>query len=202
MARVLRRRPGGAHRTAANRRGGPRRARRPPDASCVASAAGRRGRSSPWSLRNRVGTADGALQSTVATDCHEEGPPGDTLVVFTEKRAPRRPAHMLHAGLDLSRKKLDVCLLSGRGEHLDQLAVPPEVDSLRRLARGIGEVHAEPVSAVVESMTGRGSSTTRSRPRAGSLQRSLAPPRSSLARTPKSPGSRRRMHPGRRWRLP
>jgi transposase len=61
---------------------------------------------------------------------------------------------MLHAGLDLSRKKLDVCLLSERGEHLDQLAVPPDVDSLRRLARRIDEVHAEPVSAVVESMTG------------------------------------------------
>jgi transposase len=61
---------------------------------------------------------------------------------------------MLHAGLDLSRKKLDVCLLSEQGEHLDQLAVPPDVDSLRRLARRIDEVHAEPVSAVVESMTG------------------------------------------------
>jgi transposase len=61
---------------------------------------------------------------------------------------------MLHAGLDLSRKKLDVCLLSEQGEHLDQLAVAPDVDSLRRLARRIDEVHAEPVSAVVESMTG------------------------------------------------
>jgi transposase len=30
---------------------------------------------------------------------------------------------MLHAGLDLSRKKVDVCLLSEAGEHLDQLAV-------------------------------------------------------------------------------
>ena len=37
---------------------------------------------------------------------------------------------MLHAGLDLSRKKLDVCLLSDRGEHLDQLAVPPDVARL------------------------------------------------------------------------
>jgi hypothetical protein len=37
---------------------------------------------------------------------------------------------MLHAGLDLSRKKLDVCLLSNDGEHLDQLAVAPDVDSL------------------------------------------------------------------------
>jgi transposase len=61
---------------------------------------------------------------------------------------------MLHAGLDLSRKKVDVCLLSDEGEHLDQLAVPPDVDSLRALSRRIEEVHAEPVSAVVESMTG------------------------------------------------
>src|SRR5215203_3363292 len=61
---------------------------------------------------------------------------------------------MLHAGLDLSRKKLDVCLLSDRGEHLDQLAVPPDVESLKTLARRIDEVHAEPVRAVVESMTG------------------------------------------------
>jgi transposase len=61
---------------------------------------------------------------------------------------------MLHAGLDLSRKKLDVCLLSDQGEHLDQLAVPPDVDSLKTLARRIEEVHGEPVCAVVESMTG------------------------------------------------
>jgi transposase len=61
---------------------------------------------------------------------------------------------MLHAGLDLSRRKLDVCLLSERGEHLDQLAVPPDVDSLKTLARRIEEVHREPVCAVVESMTG------------------------------------------------
>jgi transposase len=61
---------------------------------------------------------------------------------------------MLHAGLDLSRKRLDVCLLSDHGEHLDQLAVPPDRDSLKRLARRIDEVHREPVCAVVESMTG------------------------------------------------
>ena len=48
---------------------------------------------------------------------------------------------MLHAGLGLNRKKLDICLLSGEGEHLDQLAVAPDVDSLRRLARRIDEVH-------------------------------------------------------------
>ncbi len=61
---------------------------------------------------------------------------------------------MLHAGLDLSRRKVDVCLLSDEGEHLDQLAVPPDVDSLKTLARRIEEVHRQPVCAVVESMTG------------------------------------------------
>jgi transposase len=61
---------------------------------------------------------------------------------------------MLHAGLDLSRRRLDVCLLSDEGEQLEQLAVAPDVDSLRTLARRVDEVHAEAVSAVVESMTG------------------------------------------------
>jgi transposase len=61
---------------------------------------------------------------------------------------------MLHAGLDLSRKRVDVCLLSDEGEHLDQLAVPPDADSLRTLARRIEETHREPVCAVIESMTG------------------------------------------------
>ena len=57
---------------------------------------------------------------------------------------------MLHAGLDLSRKRLDVCLLSDQGEHLDQLVVPPDAGSLRTLAARIEEVHAEPVCAVIE----------------------------------------------------
>jgi transposase len=61
---------------------------------------------------------------------------------------------MLHAGLDLSRKKVDVCLLSEQGEHLAQLAVPPDADALRSLARRIEESYREPVCAVVESMTG------------------------------------------------
>jgi hypothetical protein len=42
---------------------------------------------------------------------------------------------MLHAGLGLSRRKVDVCLLSDEGEHLDQLAVAPDVESLRSLAK-------------------------------------------------------------------
>ena len=61
---------------------------------------------------------------------------------------------MLHAGLDLSRKRLDVCLLGDDGQHLDQLAVAPDVDSLKRFARRISETHRQPVCAVIESMTG------------------------------------------------
>ena len=60
---------------------------------------------------------------------------------------------MLHAGLDLSRKRIDVCLLSDQGELLDELACPPDRDGLRGLARRVGS-HGEPVVGVIESMTG------------------------------------------------
>ncbi|MBA3264585.1 MAG: transposase [Thermoleophilaceae bacterium] len=56
--------------------------------------------------------------------------------------------------MDLSRKKLDICLLSESGERVDQLTAPPDADALRTLARRIDEVHREPVCAVIESMTG------------------------------------------------
>jgi transposase len=60
----------------------------------------------------------------------------------------------LHAGLDLSRRKVDVCLLSEQGEHLNQLAVPPDADALRSLAGRVERTYREPVCAVIESMTG------------------------------------------------
>jgi transposase len=58
---------------------------------------------------------------------------------------------MIHAGLDLSRKKLDVCLLSDAGELVGEFPVPPDADGLRGLVRRVGP---QPVQAVVESMTG------------------------------------------------
>jgi hypothetical protein len=61
--------------------------------------------------------------------------------------------HMLHAGLDLSRKRIDVCLLSDHGEFVEELACPPDRDRLRGLARRV-EAHEEPVVGVIESMTG------------------------------------------------
>jgi transposase len=60
---------------------------------------------------------------------------------------------MLHAGLDLSRKRLDVCMLSDDGELVDELTAPPDADGLRGLVRRVAE-HGEPVCAVIESMTG------------------------------------------------
>jgi hypothetical protein len=47
---------------------------------------------------------------------------------------------MLHAGLDLSRKKVDVCLLSPEGEIVDEWASPPDADGLRGLAARPGRI--------------------------------------------------------------
>jgi hypothetical protein len=67
---------------------------------------------------------------------------------------------MLHAGLDLSRKRLDVCLITEDGEIAGRLAAPPDADGLRGLVRRIAPC-GEPVRAVIESLTGRGSCMTR-----------------------------------------
>jgi transposase len=60
---------------------------------------------------------------------------------------------VLHVGLDLSRKRVDVCLISDQGELIDRLAATPDRDGLHGLARRVA-VHGEPVRAVVESMNG------------------------------------------------
>ena len=57
---------------------------------------------------------------------------------------------MLHVGLDLSRRRLDVCVLDAAGVLVTTLAAAPDVDGLRVLA---GRFRA-PVRGVVESMTG------------------------------------------------
>jgi transposase len=61
---------------------------------------------------------------------------------------------MLQAGLDLSRRKLDVCLLDEGGNHLDQLICAPDGEALKTFAGRVDELHGGPVSAVIESMTG------------------------------------------------
>src|SRR5215212_5952901 len=60
---------------------------------------------------------------------------------------------MLHAGLDLSRRRVDVCLLSDRGELVAETAAPADVDGLRGLAERVAG-HRQPVRAVIESMNG------------------------------------------------
>ena len=60
---------------------------------------------------------------------------------------------MLHAGLDLSRKRLDFCLLDESGERIEVGATPPDADGLRSLARRLAR-HDQPVRAAIESMNG------------------------------------------------
>ena len=38
---------------------------------------------------------------------------------------------MLHVGLDLSRRRLDVCVLSDDAELVEELAAPPDTEGLR-----------------------------------------------------------------------
>ena len=62
---------------------------------------------------------------------------------------------MLHAGLDLSRKRLDYCLLNESGERLEVGASPPDGDGLVAFAQRVGERHScVEVRAAIESMNG------------------------------------------------
>jgi transposase len=60
---------------------------------------------------------------------------------------------MLHAGLGLSRRRLDVCLLSRDGEVVAETAAPPDADGLRGLIGRLAR-YRQPVRAVIESMNG------------------------------------------------
>ena len=60
---------------------------------------------------------------------------------------------MLHVGLDLSRRRVDVCVISQPGELLARFRAPVDRDGLRGLVKRV-EPYGEPVRAVVESMNG------------------------------------------------
>ncbi len=60
---------------------------------------------------------------------------------------------MLHVGLDLSRKRVDVCLISSEGELVEHFRTPCDRDGLYGLTRRLA-VYGEPVRGVVESMNG------------------------------------------------
>jgi transposase len=59
---------------------------------------------------------------------------------------------MLHAGLDLSRRRVDVCLISDEGEVVGEFASPCDHDGLRGLVERVGL--GVRVRAVIESMSG------------------------------------------------
>jgi transposase len=62
---------------------------------------------------------------------------------------------MLHAGLDLSRTRLDYCLLDDEGGRMDVGGVPPDGDGLRGFARLVQLRHGPvAVRAAIESMNG------------------------------------------------
>ena len=62
---------------------------------------------------------------------------------------------VLHAGLDLSRKRLDYCLLAEGGGVVEVSAVAPDADGLDGFARGVERRHGPVVvRAAIESMTG------------------------------------------------
>jgi transposase len=60
---------------------------------------------------------------------------------------------MLYIGLDLSRKRLDVHVLSEAGVTVEITQAPPDADGLRGLVQRMGR-HGEPVTAAIESMNG------------------------------------------------
>ena len=62
---------------------------------------------------------------------------------------------MLHAGLDLSRRRLDFCLLDGAGDRIEEGAVAPDADGLAGFAARVERRHGPvAVRAAIESMTG------------------------------------------------
>jgi len=60
---------------------------------------------------------------------------------------------MLYAGLDLSRRRLDYCLLDADGGIVEVGTAPPDADGLRGLTDRLAR-HGEQVLAAIESMNG------------------------------------------------
>ena len=60
---------------------------------------------------------------------------------------------MLHVGLDLSRRRVDVCLVWSEGELVEHFRAPADRDGLYGLSRRVA-VYDESVRGVVESMNG------------------------------------------------
>src|SRR6201987_4347766 len=69
-------------------------------------------------------------------------------------RLPRKEGvAVLHVGLDLSRRRGDVVLISSEGELVEHFRAPADRDAFYGLSRRVA-VYDEPVRGVVESMNG------------------------------------------------
>jgi hypothetical protein len=73
--------------------------------------------------------------------------------VCHRRTARQEASFMLYAGLDLSRKRLDVCLLDEQGLRVAVTTAPPDADGLRGLADRF-VAYDEPIYAALESMNG------------------------------------------------
>jgi hypothetical protein len=102
---------------------------------------------------------------TVAIGCHllpetfmvrnamKEGLPPVTGSGLSSGAIGRRPASMLYAGLDLSRKRLDFHLLDGEGATVEVGAAAPDADGLRGLTERLDR-HGAPIRGAIESING------------------------------------------------
>jgi hypothetical protein len=72
-------------------------------------------------------------------------------VGVTERRPEFNVARWF--GSDLSRKRLDFCLLDDEGATVEVGASPPDADGLRGLSERLGR-HGMPIRAAIESMNG------------------------------------------------
>lgn len=77
----------------------------------------------------------------------KKGLPGGTLQRVIEGASSKGGRFMLHAGLDLSRKRLDYCLLDEHGDHVEVGAAPPDPDGLAGFTRRVEERHRQPGSS-------------------------------------------------------
>ena len=61
----------------------------------------------------------------LAWECDEGGPPSVASSELSSRAGLEGgPLHMLHVGLDLSRRRVDVCLISDEGELVGQFPRP------------------------------------------------------------------------------
>jgi transposase len=103
----------------------------------------------PVAGRHARGTRDPAV------NLMKEGLPRWHAPPVTGNDTDEALVDMLHAGLDLSRRRLDVCLLSPEGERLQEIAVPPDADGLAGYVRRVRECFGPVlVRAAIESMNG------------------------------------------------